>query len=157
MKLALDLDAVLGDTRPLWREWLADAARRFHAISPLDPDSLPDDRVEAAEQLDLWAEAGVGDWRAALERFAEDRAPLFFRPDPETNVALRRLRAAGAELASFSDAPEVLVRVALAHLGAGRELRAIAAGTDAERRAVAELGEGAQVVRSRDELLALAP
>jgi len=26
--IALDLDAVLADTRPLWRDWLEDASRR---------------------------------------------------------------------------------------------------------------------------------
>jgi len=28
--IALDLDAVLADTRPLWRDWLEDVARRAH-------------------------------------------------------------------------------------------------------------------------------
>ena len=155
MKLALDFDTVLADTRPLWREWLEDAARRFRSIAVLEPSGLPDDRAEAAALLDRWAEAGVGDWRGALERFAEDRAPLFFRPVPATNAAVRRLRAEGAVLGAFSDAPEPLVRVALAHVGLARELSVVAAGADAERRAVVELGSGARVVRSRDELLAL--
>lgn len=155
MKLALDLDGVLADTRPLWREWLVDASRRFRAIAPLDPESLPSDRAAAAEELDRWAEAGVGDWRAALERFAEDRAPLFFRPDPETNAALRRLQASGAGLAVFSDAPEPLVRIALSHLGATRQLGSVDAGEAAEARAVAKLGAGARVVRSREELFEL--
>jgi hypothetical protein len=81
LKLALDLDAVLGDTAPLWRAWLEDAARRYRSIAELDPASLPSDRAEAADRLDHWAKAGIGDWRAALERFAEDRAPAFLRPD----------------------------------------------------------------------------
>ena len=63
--VAIELD-VLGDTRPLWNDWLADAARRFHSISPLDPTKLPEDRAAAAEALDTWAEDGVGDWRSAL-------------------------------------------------------------------------------------------
>ena len=42
--VAIELD-VLGDTRPLWDDWLADAARRFRSISPLDPAALPADRV----------------------------------------------------------------------------------------------------------------
>jgi phosphoglycolate phosphatase-like HAD superfamily hydrolase len=155
VKLALDFDAVLADTRPLWREWLEDAARRFRSIAVLEPSALPEDRAEAAALLDRWAEAGVGDWRGALERFAEDRAPLFFRPAPATNAALRRLRASGAVLGAFSDAPEPLVRVAVAHVGLARELSVVAAGADAERRAVAELGAEARVVRSRDDLLGL--
>ena len=42
--VAIELD-VLGDTRPLWNDWLADAARRFRSISPLDPATLPEDRA----------------------------------------------------------------------------------------------------------------
>jgi phosphoglycolate phosphatase-like HAD superfamily hydrolase len=155
VKLALDFDAVLADTRPLWREWLEDAARRFRSIAVLEPSALPEDRAEAAALLDRWADAGVGDWRGALERFAEDRAPLFFRPVPATNAVLRRLRAGGAVLGAFSDAPEPLVRVAVAHVGLARELSVVAAGADAERRAVAELGAEARVIRSRDDLLGL--
>jgi phosphoglycolate phosphatase-like HAD superfamily hydrolase len=155
VKLALDVDAVLADTRPLWREWLDDAARRYRSIAALEPDVLPEDRAEAAALLDRWAEAGVGDWRGALERFAEDRAPLFFRPAPATNAALRRLRAGGAELGAFSDAPEPLVRVALAQLGVARALSVVATGAGAEARAVEELGGEARVVRSRGELLEL--
>ena len=155
MKLAFDFDSVLADTRPIWREWLEDAARRFRSIAVLEPSALPEDRAEAAALLDRWAEAGIGDWRSALERFAEDRAPLFFRPVPATNAALRRLHAGGAVLGAFSDAPEPLVRVALAHVGLARELTVVATGADAERRAVEELGAETRVVRSRDELLAL--
>jgi phosphoglycolate phosphatase-like HAD superfamily hydrolase len=155
VKLALDFDAVVADTRPLWREWLEDAARRFRSIAVLEPSALPEDRAEAAALLDRWADAGVGDWRGALERFAEDRAPLFFRPVPATNAALRRLRAGGAVLGAFSDAPEPLVRVAVAHVGLARELSVVAAGADAERRAVAELGAEARVIRSRADLLGL--
>src|SRR6266487_6955254 len=116
--IAIDLDSVLGDTRPLWRDWLADAARRFRSIAPLDPDALPDDRGEAAAELDRWAEAGVGDWRAALARFAEDRAPVYLRPNAEVSAALRALGENGYRLGVFTDAPDPLARVAVAQLGA---------------------------------------
>jgi phosphoglycolate phosphatase-like HAD superfamily hydrolase len=150
--LALDLDGVLGDTRPLWREWLADAARRFRSIAALDPDALPEDRAEAAAELDRWAAHGVGDWRAALERFAEDRAPVYLRPDAGTSAALRRLHAAGVRLGAFTDAPEPLARVALAHLGAARRLEAVETGARAFERLLERLGGDAEVVRSREEL-----
>ena len=91
--VAIELDGVLGDTRPLWRDWLEDAARRFRSIAPLDPDALPKDRADAAEELDRWAEAGVGDWRDSLRRFAEDRAPVYLRPNAEVSAALRALAA----------------------------------------------------------------
>ena len=157
MKIAFDLDAVVGDTRPLWHAWLKDAARRYRPIASLDPVTLPHDRAKAATVLDEWASAGVGDWRAALVRFAEDRAPLFVRPDAEVTGALRRLQAAGARLVAYTDAPDALAEVAVAHLGVRRRLEAIESGHDAERRAVGRLGEGARVVRSRDDLIALAP
>ena len=157
MKLAIDLDGVLADTRPLWREWLDDAARRFRSIAALDPTALPADRGAAAEALDRWAESGVGDWRSALERFAEDRAPLFFRPDATTNATLRRVQAGGGTIAAFSDAPAELVRVALEHAGVARQVVAVEAGAGAEERALARLGPGARVVRTRNELAAAAP
>src|SRR3954466_13578221 len=78
--VAIDLDGALGDTRPLWHDFLVDAARRYASIAPLDPSTLPEDRGAAAQELDRWAEQGVGDWRGALERFAEDRAPVHFPP-----------------------------------------------------------------------------
>ena len=155
--LALDLDGVLGDTRPLWRAWLEDAARRFRTIAELDVAALPADRVEAARVLDRWAAAGVGDWRAALERFAADHAPVYLRPDADVAAVLRRLHAAGVPLGAFTDAPEPLANVALAHLGALRRLAAVETGDDALGRLLARLGGDARVVRTRDELAALAP
>jgi phosphoglycolate phosphatase-like HAD superfamily hydrolase len=153
--VAIELDA-LGDTRSLWGDWLVDAARRFGSIAPLDPVQLPGDRAAAAAALDRWAAAGVGDWRGSLERFAADRAPVYLRPDAETSAALRRLEAAGVRLGVFTDAPDGLARVALAHLGAARRLEAVEFGADALERLLARLGGDAQVVRTRDDLLGLA-
>jgi len=139
---ALDLDAVLADTRPVWDAWLEDAARR--ARVELD---LPADRETAAPLLD----AALGDWRPLLLRFAADRAPLWFRPRAETNAALRRLATAGARIGAFTDAPRELAGLALAHVGATRQVEVV--GTLAEVEAA--LGEDAVIVRSRDELAAL--
>jgi phosphoglycolate phosphatase-like HAD superfamily hydrolase len=133
--LALDLDGVLADTRPLWRDWLADAARRAR----VDLDDLPDDRTAAARILD----ERLGDWRPLLERFAADRAPLHFRPRPDVGTALRRLHSAGNRIVVVTDAPRELAEIALAHLGVARRV---------------ELGEApadAVVVRSRGQLLDL--
>lgn len=153
--VAVDLDA-LGDTRPLWRDFLADCARRFASIAPLDPDALPDDRGEAAVELDRWAEAGIGDWRAALERFAEDRAPVYLRPSAEASTALRALTAAGARIGVYTDAPEPLARIALAHLGAERRVEALETGIGARERLLARLGGEAEVAGTADDLLRLA-
>jgi phosphoglycolate phosphatase-like HAD superfamily hydrolase len=133
--IALDLDHVLVDTRPLWRDWLEDAARRAR----VDLGDLPEDRAAAARVLD----ERLGDWRPLLERFAADRAPLHFRPRADLGAALRRLHAAGNRIVVVSDAPRELAEIALAHLGVARRV---------------ELGEppaDAIVVRSRRQLLDL--
>jgi phosphoglycolate phosphatase-like HAD superfamily hydrolase len=132
LKVAIDLDGVLGDTRPLWNAWLEDAARRFRSIAELDPAQLPDDRIAAARELDRWAERGIGDWRASLARFAEDHAPVYLRPRAPVSAALRRLDAAGARIEVFTDAPEELARVALSHLGAARRVDALVERPDGD-------------------------
>ena len=141
LALALDLDGVLADTRPLWEAWLEDAARR--ARVELD---VPEDREAAAGVLD----EALGDWRPLLVRFAADRAPLWFRPRADTNAALRRLAAAGARIGVFSDAPRELAEIALAHAGAAREVEVVGTLGDVE----VALGGKAIVVRSREELAA---
>ena len=148
--VAIELE-VLGDTRPLWNDWLADAARRFHTISPLDPSALPEDRGAAADELDAWAERGVGDWRSALGRFAEDRAPVYLRPDAEISAALRGLATQGHRLGVFTDAPEALARIAVAQLGADRRIEALETGTGALDRLLERLGPDTLVVRERSD------
>ena len=95
---ALELDGVLGDTRPLWDAWLVDVSRRAH----VDPTRLDDE---------------LPNWRSLLERFAEDHAPVYLRPSAPATAALRRLQAEGSRVGVFTDAPEELARVAVAHLG----------------------------------------
>jgi phosphoglycolate phosphatase-like HAD superfamily hydrolase len=151
--LAIDLDGALGDTRPLWRDFLADAARRFGAIAELDVDALPDDRAAAAEALDRWGERGVGDWRGALVRFAEERAPVYLRPSAEASAALRALAAAGRQIGVFTDAPADLARVALDHLGASRRVDVVEAGPDARARLLARLGPDAELATTPAELV----
>lgn len=154
--VAIDLDGVLGDTRPLWRDWLEDAARRYRSIAALDPAALPEDRVAAAEELDRWAEAGIGDWRAALARYAEDRAPVYLRPDAEVSASLRALAAAGHRLGVFTDAPEELARVALSQLGAERRIEMSYAGDDSLAELLEDFGKETAIVRDRAELIQLA-
>jgi phosphoglycolate phosphatase-like HAD superfamily hydrolase len=151
VKVAIDLD-VLGDTRPLWEDWLADAARRFRSIAELDLGSLPHDRAEAAAELDRWAAEGIGDWRGALGRFAEDRAPVYLRPEASVSAVLRSLEGSGATIGVFTDAPEPLARVALAQLGAARRVDRLETGADALGRLLERLGPDARIVRTRDEL-----
>ena len=139
LPLALDLDGVLADTRPLWDAWLEDVARRTRV--ELD---VPADRQAAAVVLD----EALGDWRPLLTRFAADRAPLSIRPRPDTNAALRRLVAAGARIGVFTDAPRELAEIALAHAGAARQVEIVGTLPDVK----AALGDATVVVRSREEL-----
>jgi phosphoglycolate phosphatase-like HAD superfamily hydrolase len=134
--IAVDLDAVLADTRPLWRDWLEDTARRAH----VSLDDLSEDRAAAAAQLD----ERLGDWRPLLERFAADRAPLHFRPRPDVGSAVRRLHTAGIHIAVFSDAPRELAELAVQHLGIARRVELVAAPVP-----------GAEIVESRPQLLGL--
>ena len=153
--VAIELDA-LGDTKPLWRAWLDAAARRFEAIAHLDVAALPEDRAEAVVELDRWAARGIGDWRAALERYAQDHAALHLRPDAELASTLRALAGARTRIGVFTDAPEPLARVALAQLGAARRVEALVCGESALERLLGQLGTAAAVARSREEVLRLA-
>ena len=128
--------AALGDTGPLWRDWLADAGRRFRVdVAALD-EQLPN-------------------WRQLLERFAEERAPVYLRRDAAATEALRRLHAAGVRIGVFTDMPEALARVALSHLGADGRVTVVETGDDARARLLEHLGADATVVRTRAELLSL--
>jgi len=151
--VAIDLDGALGDTRPLWDDFLADAARRFASIAPLDPSALPEDRGAAADELDRWAELGIGDWRGALQRFAEDRAPVHLRPSADAAAALRALAASGRRLGVFTDAPAELAGVALAQLGAARRVELVEAGAGSRERLLSALGEDAEVAETRGDLV----
>ena len=147
MRLAIELD-VLGDTRPLWRDWLDDASR------VLDVQGLPEDRAAAAAELDA---RGAGNWRTLLERYAEDRAPVYLRPAAEVSAALRGLAGAGVRLGIFTDAPAELARVAVSQLGAMRRVEAIEAGAGALDRLRDRLGSDAAIVDTRARLVELAP
>lgn len=133
--VAVALGAI-GDVEPLWRDWLEDAGRRFRVdVSALE-DELPN-------------------WRQLLERFAEERAPVYFRRDAEVTDALRRLHAAGTQIGVFTDVPEELARVALSHLGADGRVGLLETGPQARERLIERLGQGTAVVCTRGELLSL--
>jgi phosphoglycolate phosphatase-like HAD superfamily hydrolase len=150
--VAIELDGVLGDTRPLWEGWLEQAARRYSSIAALDPASLPRDRATATRELDRWAEHGIGDWRPALARYTEEHAPLHLRPDPAVGAALRKLGREGVTVGVFTDAPEPLARVALAQVGALRRIQRLEAGEGALERLLTDLGPNTRVVRDREQL-----
>jgi phosphoglycolate phosphatase-like HAD superfamily hydrolase len=147
--LLVDLDGALGDTRPLWHDWLRQAGR----VLNVDPETLPADRGAAAAALDAH---GAGNWRSLLERFAHDRMPVYIRPSAEASTALRHLAASDVRVGVFTDAPEELARAALAYLGAARRVDAVEAGTGALDRLRARLGDDGSVVRTRDDLVGAA-
>jgi len=133
--VAVDL-AALGDVEPLWSDWLDDAARRFRVdVSALD-EQLPN-------------------WRPLLERFAEERAPVYLRRDAEVTDALRRLHSAGVRVGVFAAAPAELARIALSHLGANGRVDVVEAGDGARERLLAALGNDVVVVGTRAELIGL--
>ena len=144
--ILIDLDGALGDTRPLWDDWLAGAA----GVLGVDPATLPADRAAAASALDA---ADAGNWRILLERFAADRAPVYLRPNAEVSAALRRLEATGRPLGVFTDAPVELARIASAQLGVMRRIGALEAGTGAVDRLRDALGVEAAVVNTRAQLI----
>jgi len=144
--VAIDLDGALGDTRPLWLDWLRSAG----PLLGFDAGTLPDDRAAAADELDR---GGAGNWRALLERFSEERAPLYLRRDPAASSALRALETSGCTIGVFTDAPEPLARVALAQLGADRRVTVLETGVGAMERVLQRLGTDAMVVREHAELL----
>jgi phosphoglycolate phosphatase-like HAD superfamily hydrolase len=133
--VAIALDA-LGDTSALWRDWLADAKRRYR----VDVDDL---------------DGELPNWRPLLWRFAEERAPVYLRPDADVSAALRRLQSSGTRIAVYADAPEELARVALSQLGASRRVELLEAGPGALGRVRAKLGDEVEVVTSRSQLVGL--
>jgi phosphoglycolate phosphatase-like HAD superfamily hydrolase len=133
--VAVDL-AALGDVEPLWRDWLDDASRRFRVdVSALD-EQLPN-------------------WRPLLERFAEERAPVYLRRDADVTTALRQLHAAGVRVGVFSDAPAELTSIALAHLGADGRVDVVESGDGARERILGALGDGTIVVETRAQPVGL--
>jgi phosphoglycolate phosphatase-like HAD superfamily hydrolase len=133
--VAVDL-AALGDTRRLLEDWRADAAHRFRVGSTTIEEEVPN-------------------WEQLLERFAEERAPVYLRPDAEASAVLRRLHADSVRIGVFTDAPAALARVALAQLGAARRVAALETGPGALERLLGQLGDDTPVVRTRDDLLGL--
>ena len=148
--LALDLDGVLCNTRPLWADWLASAG----PVLGVSAEELPADRAAATDELDR---LGAGNWRTLLARWSEERAAVYLRRDAQTSANLRALGASGRRIGVFTDAPEPLAQVALAHVGADRRIAALETGPAAEQRLLRRLGEDAVVIRTRDELRQLAP
>ena len=131
----------LADTRELWRDGVAHLARRLGRVVPLDAAEVPDDRAEAIEYLERWAGQDAANWRAELARFYEDHIPVYLRPDPELNAALRQITGHGLRTAAWSPGPPEASLVVSHFLGVARHLdtQAVAPGPGGWREAAIEL------------------
>ena len=107
--IVVDLDAVLGDTEPLWRPGWRTRSAAIVSSSMTIPTRPP------------WTPPSATGAHCS-KRFAEDHARVYLRPDATANAELRRLTAAGIRVGAFTPRPEPLARVAAAHLGVARRL-----------------------------------
>ena len=80
---------------------------------------------------------------------------MYFRRDADVSMTLRELRASGTRIGVFTDAPAELARIALSHLGAERHVEVLESGPGAQQRVSTALGDRAQVITTREELLAV--
>lgn len=120
-------DAALGDADGVFRAAVEHLARKLSAIQPLDPATIPSERVAAIAALDVWAAGRMGSWRTELVRFYEAHAPSALRPDPALNAVLRRARRAGVRIVVVSPLPREAAELYCAQLGVARAVAAILA------------------------------
>ena len=149
--IAIELDGVLGDTRPLWTTGSRMPPGAFTRLRRSIRARCPTTEPRPRRSSTAGPEQGVGDWRASLGRFAEDRAPVYLRPDAEVSAALRHSPRRGDRLGVFTDAPEALARIAVSQLGAERRIEALETGDGALDRLLERLGPGTTIVRQRAE------
>ena len=126
---------MLGDTRPLWRDWLADASR------VLDVEGLPEDRARGGGRAGRARRGQLADAAGAVRRGSRARLPAAGRGGQRGAAPAA---SEGVGLAVFTDAPAELARVALAQLGAARRVDVVETGAGALER----LGGDITVVRT---------
>ena len=117
--VTIDLDRELGDTRPLWDagfSWTRPGGSRRSRRSTRRRSRRTGARRRRSSTRGRPPASATG--YRALERFAEDHAPVYLRPDPRGE---RRAAPPGRRRArgwsSSRTRPEPLARVAVAHLG----------------------------------------
>ena len=147
--ILIDLDGALGDTRPLWDDWLAGAPPGCWG------STRQRYRPTEARQRRRWMrpEPGTGARCSSGSPRADARLP------PSQRRGERRAAAGGAAgrpIGVFTDAPEG-ARSSRCSATRRRSLDGtLEAGTGALDRLAASLGSDATVVRTRDELVAAA-
>jgi phosphoglycolate phosphatase-like HAD superfamily hydrolase len=139
---AIFSEDALAPTDRLWADAVAHLARKLGRVTPLDVDQVPADRAEAIAYLDGWAGDDARSWRVEAARFFEDHVPVYLRPDPELNAALRHIQGQGLELAAWSPGPPEAALVVTHFLGLSRRFttQAVDPAPGAATRVAAELG-----------------
>ena len=133
MKLVILTEGALAPTEALWQAAVEHLAQKLGRVTPLDAADVPAKRPEAIAYLDAWAGEDASRWRLELRRFADDHVPVYVRPDPDRNAAVRGLRARGVSVACWSPGPAELAEPLLHHLGLARRVEPLVcdAGPDA--------------------------
>jgi phosphoglycolate phosphatase-like HAD superfamily hydrolase len=142
MEAVLFAEQGLAATDALWSEAVAHVARRLGRVKALDAASLPAGRRDGLAALAAWGDGDVSTWQLELGRFFEEHIPIYVRPSPTLNAAVRRLHRAGVRLGCWSPGPRPCTDVVLHFLGLARRVERcrIDPSPDAPLRLAAELG-----------------
>ena len=133
MKLVILTEGALAPTEALWQAAVEHLAQKLGRVTPLDAAAVPAERPQAIAYLDAWAGDEASRWRLELRRFADDHVPVYVRPDPDRNAAVRALAARSVRVACWSPGPAELAEPLLHHLGMARRVDPLVcdAGPDA--------------------------
>jgi phosphoglycolate phosphatase-like HAD superfamily hydrolase len=120
---------------------------------------VSDDRCVALPQLEAWAGDEVSSWRLELARFYEEHIPVYVRPDPALNGAVRQMAATGVRIAAWSPGPAEVGAIVSHFLGLSRrfELERVEASHAGPVNLIAELGlehQAALVVSASPHVIA---
>ena len=142
MQAVIFSEDALADTAPLWAGAMEHLSRRLGRVRPLDVADVPEERGAALAFLERWAGSEAGSWPIELARYYEDHIPVYVRPEPALNAAVRRLAADGLRLAAWSAGPPEASLVVTHFLGLGRsfETQVVDPSSEAPMRAMHELG-----------------
>ena len=130
MQAVIFADDALAPVDRLWEDAVAHLARRLGRAVALDPADVPADRIAALGYLEAWATGGAGSWRSEIARFYEDHIPIYVRPEPSLNAAVRQLAARGIRLAAWSPGPPEASLVVTHFLGLARRFETQAVDPD---------------------------
>lgn len=125
MRAVLFNEGALAPTSRLFADAVAALVRKLGRVKPLDPADLPRERAGALDALRRWAGDDVTTWEHELGRYVDEHAPLYLRPDPALNAAVRRLARDGVQLAAWSPGPRDAAESVIRFLGLARRIEAV--------------------------------